>query len=803
MNCLLIYLLTLSVALAQSSLTGEVRDDSDKPMPFASVLLVRASDSLFVKGGVTSEKGQYGFDNVKTGQYRVVVSMVGYQTVKSSVVIVTDAPGPVVVPLLMLTEAAGQLDEVAVTAQKPLFEQQIDRLVINVQSSITASGSTALDVLERSPGVTVDRQGGVLSLVGKSGIRVMIDGKISRLPTDALVQMLAGMSASSIEKIELITTPSARFDAEGDGGFINIILRKNTALGTNGNLDATLGYGYYEKPTAALSLNHRTHRLNVFGDYSLLYDHGWRQLDMYWQTTIQNQQTRIYTVSDRIMKSTVHNARAGFDFALSPKTTVAGLLMGFDNKQWMAPDNDSRTTQDGQLVRQVHITDIALNQWRHLMGNLNLRHTFSVGQELSIDLDHLRYFNTNLHDYVNRYTFAIADLPPTDYLRISKKTPVRSWVAKVDYTRAIGSQTKVEFGGKSTIFRLQNEVAVTRNQTGQWETDSLLSQQFAFIDDVHAAYAALHRTLSARTKIQAGLRYEFTHTYIRSFAGEALVRRRYGNWFPSIFLSRELNKSSSIQVGYSRRIERPSYTLLAPYIFFTDPSTATAGNPLLLPTLTSSVQTVFRFRDSYLLTLNYSRDRNAINQFTLRTNSQENRSVYVPENIRLQQTMSLSFGFPVRLTPIWQLQGNLMGIWSRGESEFDNKAVQVQKWYGSANLSTTIKLLRAFTAELTGNYQLPSLLGLQQRRAQGFVNVGVQKKLNEGKGSLKLTITDLFWTNRTRTTSGVEALNTSGGWMVINEPRVVRLTYSRSFGSNTVKAATKRSTASEEERKRL
>lgn len=795
-------------AQAQTRLTGQVADEQGKPLSFANVLLVNAKDSALVKGAVASEAGAFLLENLRPGRYVVAASAVGFRKTYSPAFALNATDGTHQLAPLRAVADARQLNEVQVLAQKPLFEQQMDRLVINVQSSITSAGSTVLDILERSPGVTVDRQGGILSLIGKSGVRVLIDGKLSRLPAEALVQMLAGIGAGNTEKIELITTPSARFDAEGNAGFINIVLKKNrddgpNAFGTNGSLDATLGYGYYEKPTGSLTLNHRTKRVNLFGDYSILYDHGWMQLDTYWQTAVQNQLTGLYTTSDRILKRTVHNARAGFDYTLSPKTTVGGLLMGFDNKLRVMATNDSRTTRAGQLIRQVYVADNEINQWQHLMGNLNLRHTVSTGQEISIDLDYLRYYNTNPHDYVNRYPLPEADRPPLDYLSVRKKTPIQSWVAKLDYTRTINPRTKLEAGGKSTFFRLQNDVAVARNQTGQWETDSLLSQNFAFVDDVHAAYAALHQTLSARTKIQAGLRYEYTATDIRSLSGKELVHRRYGNFFPSVFLLRDLSKTSSLQLSYSHRIERPAYNLLAPFVFFADPSTATGGNPLLLPTLISSLQTVYRFRDSYLLTLNYSRDRNAINRFTLRTNTRENRSVYVPENIRLMQTLSLSFGFPARITPWWQLQANLIGIRAQADAVLDNKAMRVQKWYGSVNVGNTIKLPRAFTAELTGNYQSPFLLGLQFRKAQGYVNVGLQKKLKGENGTLKATVSDVFWTNRMQTASGVEALNTVGGWSGIFEPRVVRLTYSRRFGNTGVKASSRRQTASDEERRRV
>jgi hypothetical protein len=308
------------------TLSGKVQETDGKPLPFANVLLLSSKDSSLVKGAVTTDAGTFRIENIKDENYLIAVSMIGYQKTYSAPFIMSQAD--VKLPLLTVHAENRQLGEVMVVAQKPLYEQQIDKLVVNVANTLTAAGSTALDVLERSPGIVVNRQNNALSMSGKNGISVMINGKISRLPMDAVIQMLSGMQAGNIEKIELITNPSAVYDAEGDAGIINIVLKKNADYGTNGNMSLSMGYGWYEKPSGSLTLNHRHQRLNFFGDYSAGRERGWFQLSNDIHLRYQNQFTENSILRNSYNIRQSQSARLGLDYQLSEKTTLGVLATG-------------------------------------------------------------------------------------------------------------------------------------------------------------------------------------------------------------------------------------------------------------------------------------------------------------------------------------------------------------------------------------------------------------------------------------------------------------------------------------------
>lgn len=310
-------LFTTSV-IAQQTVTGNLQSANGQPLAQASVLLLNANDSSFVKGAIADPSGTYVFDQAGAGRYQVVASLVGYQTTYSSPFSLSGTGGTHRVDLLTIAPTTKQLGEVTVVAKKPPFEQQLDKLVVNVASVITSAGGSALDVLERSSGVRVDRQNGSISLGGRDGVMVMINGKLSRLPLDAVVQLLSGMNADNIATIELIANPTAKYDAEGNAGLINIVLKRNQDQGTNGSYAFMGGYGRYEKTSGSLSLNHNRGRVNLFSTVSYNYDYRWFDWVAIRTQRVQGELWRNHQFSDRYMRRYTGDFRVGAEISFAP-----------------------------------------------------------------------------------------------------------------------------------------------------------------------------------------------------------------------------------------------------------------------------------------------------------------------------------------------------------------------------------------------------------------------------------------------------------------------------------------------------
>ncbi|WAC13400.1 TonB dependent receptor [Dyadobacter pollutisoli] len=790
----------LAIEASGQSVVGTVQDSKGSPVPYATVFLLNGTDSSLVKGAIATESGHFVIENTREGTFRVAVSAVGFEKRYSTpITLATGARHQL--PSLVLTPEAHQLTEVNVLAKKPLFEQQMDKLVVNVENMLTAAGGSALDVLERSPGVTVNRQNGGLSLNGKNGVLVMIDGRLNRLPMEAVVQMLSGMNASNIDKVELITNPPAQYDAEGDAGLINIVLKKNINEGTNGSYTLSAGLGRFERLNGSLLLNYRKKNLNLFGDYSVLHSRTWMEFigDMrisnegivsLWDFNSQNYHRR-----------QTHNARLGFDYSLSPNTVIGGQFAGFFNGFYEDATRVTNIRQNGPLMEQSILTDDGKNIWYHQMVNANVRHTFAGKQQLSLDVDYLIYNNQNPHDYTNLSAFPQLGTSQTDLTNITKESPIRIWVLKADYSQALGKQHRLDFGAKSTRMQLSNDLTVSKNRDGIWRRDAGLSQLYDLDEVVDALYANGQFQLPKGQKLQAGLRYEYTRTDLGEPGEPPVVRRRYGSFFPSIFWTKDLNKTSSLRLAYSRRIARPQYSLLAPWVIFTSPYTFVTGNPNLLPTFTDAVEATYRFKSSYLFTVRYTHDRNALDRFRIRVDSTSGTSVGRPENINSINGLTTTFSFPVRLTNWWHMQTNLTGYGQAIETLAEGKPVSLRIFAGNGLNASTFTLSKTWTAELALFYTTPSFMGIARVKAMGSVNAGLKKKFKSG-GNLLVNVTDLFWTNRLRVITDNPAVRQVSSWGLNFEPRVVQFTYTNTFSKKTVNAANRRATGSEEERSR-
>ncbi|HYO21131.1 MAG TPA: outer membrane beta-barrel protein, partial [Flavisolibacter sp.] len=587
-------LLCCAEAAAQSKINGNVTGADKQPLSNASVLLLLAKDSSLVKGVVTNARGGYSFENVLPGNYLVSSSFAGFREVYSPLFQLADK-SDVLLEALQLSVKDNQLNAVVVSARKPLFEQKIDRMIINVASSITNAGSTALDVLMRSPGIIVDQQNNTLSMNGKDGVVVMMNGKISRMPMSAVVQMLAGMSSGNIEKIELITTPPANFDAEGNAGYINIVMKTSLQYGTNGSYSVTAGFGKRPAVAASVNFNHRSGPWNVFGDYS--FDRTGLQTNFsFYRKVAQGTrllETEADTERDAVRRN--HNGRLGIDFDVNSKTTIGALFSTFSNLYKMESVNTSNISVNSQLDTTIIIDNDERHPITNYSGNINLTHLYAPGERLSLNADYVYFNDANDVNYTNNYYGRGGGFLFSDLTRSGKETPIRFWVGSADYTKKFSEKVEMESGVKATVSRFTNDVQVERQKQRDWLVDRELTAIHFLKESIYAAYTSFSAKLSGKTSMKAGLRYEYTNSNLESETVKNIVDRHYGNLFPSVFLAHTINEARSVNFAYSRRITRPTFNDMAPFVYFVDPNTLFSGNPALQPSIANS------FKSDYLI----------------------------------------------------------------------------------------------------------------------------------------------------------------------------------------------------------
>lgn len=792
----------LPILSAQSQINGTVLDSKNTAVAYANVLLLRAADTSLVRGAVTNDNGTFQINDIAAGTYLMEVSMLGYQPHRSDIFEMRGAGTQKDLGTIVLQDDAAQLETVEIVAKKPLYEQKIDRLVINVENSITSAGATALDVLERSPGVVVNRQSNSIALAGKSGVVVMINGRINRMPLEAVVQMLAGMPSGNIEKIELITTPPANLDAEGNAGFINIVMKQSNDDGFNGAYNFSGGIGRGSNASAGINFNYRNKKINLYGDYSFGRQAQEQLFLSDRQVQLNGTTIRTDTRSDREPVQRNHNARLGLDWSIGKKTVLGMLLSSYDNRWSMDAVNSSTISLNGTPDTLLRIVNDEVNHWQHLGANLNLQHTIRPDELLTLDLDVLAYDNENPTNYLTSYTEAGGGFLFEERTFSGKVTPIQVGVGKLDYSKRFSGKLKMEAGIKGTSSRFDNDVTVFRIENGTPVNDPSLTAQYRLEESIGAAYTAFDFKLDDKSDAKLGLRYEYTNSNLGSAERANIVDRQYGNFFPSAFISRNFNDKHSANLSYSRRISRPTFNDLAPFVIFLDPYTFFSGNAALQPSISNNVKLDYRL-GSTLFSMQYTVEDSAIAPFQSRVIEGTNQQLLAAENLKDRKTLAFTLALPIQIAEWWRMQNNLIGTWQGVNVYFDGALVNIQNKNLQMVWINNFTLPKDFSAEVFGFYQTKALFGSSIALPVYGINVGIQKKFPGNGGTLRFGVDDVFNSFRFRGENNLPEHNLVSNFEVDFSQRTFKLSYSRNFGNNQLKGARQRATGSEEERRRV
>lgn len=794
------FILFGSSVFSQGMIQGKVHDTQSKGISYANVLLRSPIDSVLIKGAISDESGNFVFHEIPKGEFFVETFFVGYAKSYSHVFSFSGT-GSLGLEEITLNEEAKNLDEVTVVATKPLFELEMGKMVVNVSNSVTSAGLSVIDILEKSPGVLVNRQNNSLSLSGKNGVVILMNGKRFRMPVEAAYQMLAGLNSSDVEKIEIMTVPPANYDADGDAGFINVVMKRdNGMIGTNGSLTVGQGYGSGYNGNMSFNLNHQGPKFSWFGLLSSTYADQVGEWDAFRGNNNGLEDISIDTEIERVSTRKALNYQAGFDYVLGKKTILSALVSGYNTRWDMTAPSSTESMYSISPDTLVTMTTIEENSWSHVMGNINLQHTFQKGQVLNANLDYLTYKNSNPTWYTTDYYAESGDLVSTEKIRITKDTPIDLWVADLTYSMKIGKSVTVDSGIKGTFSNLTNDVIFKEQIGSQWIVNPEYSSDASLKEDILAAFSTASIVFNEKTTLNAGLRYENTKTDLTTISGEEIVYRNYGDFFPTVFLSRKINPENSIQFSYGRRITRPTFNEMAPWVIFSDPFTLFAGNENILPTYTNNIKTDYSYK-SWIFSVQYSKDKNVIMPFQPTLDEESNTLFLKTDNIDQRQTVSMVVAFPLQVTSWWEVQNNLTANYQKVNSVLNGEVYEVDL-IGSQIISTnTFKLPKKYTIELLGYYSSPAVNGYFNMLSRGFVNLGIQKQF-EKAGVLRLSCNDIFETSQLRWQSfDGSTIEFAGRYKY--EKRVFMATYTYNFGNNKVKGTRSRSVGSQAEQRRV
>lgn len=755
----------LTMNPAKAIIKGKVVDaESQFPLEFATVTLFNREDSSLVTGAITDETGSFLLET-KFGNYYIQVEFLAFKSKTIKNISLTREDPVADLGIIQLESDSKMLMEVEVRAEKSQMQLSLDKRVFNVGKDLANSGGTAADVLDNVPSVTVDVEGNV-ELRGSGGVRILVDGKPSGLVGISNSDGLRQIPANLIDRIEVITNPSSRYEAEGMSGIINIVLKKDRSQGLNGSFDLTLGnpdeYG------AAVNLNYRKDRFNFFTNYGLRYRKGPGEGTLY-QEFYRNDTTLITDQSSRRSRGGLSNSiRLGADYFFSPKSILTSAL----NFRYSDDDNFNRITYRDYVnsldnpIGITYRTDDEVETEPNLEYALTYKKLFERdGHEFTADFRYQDNTEEENSDFLEEKfgVDGITKIAPDLHQRSNNQEKQKNLILQTDYVQPFGKDGKFEAGLRAGLRDINNDFMVEQEfGEGEWFRLPGLSNDFIYEEDIYAAYASIGNKFG-RFNWQTGLRGEYSDIY--TALGDTTNQQRYSNFFPSLFLGYEFSEKNSMQVSYSRRIRRPGFWELNPFFTFSDARNFWSGNPNLTPEFTDSYEVGYLQyfnKGSLTSSVFYRHTKDVVER--IRTQLSDTTSFTQPINLATRDDYGMEFTFSYDPFKFWRLNGNANFFRSKIEGEYEGQifSADTYTWFGRLSSRLTIK--KKVDVQVNFNYRAPRNTTQGKEKSIWHIDPAASMEILKGNGTLTLSVRDLFNTRRRRHVTAGTNFYTEGDW---------------------------------------
>lgn len=705
---------------------------------------------------------------------------------------------------LISSDSVHQLKQVVVSSKKPLYEVKIDKTVVNVDASPSNVGTNVIEVLEKAPGVNVDKDGNI-SLKGKNAVLVMIDGRPSYLTPADLYNYLKSLPSTAIDQIELMTNPPAKYDASGNAGVINIKTKKNKTMGFNGTYNASIGQGIYNRHSNSLNLNYRKNKLNIFSNMSYSNWGGFNNLKILRKYKDDNNIVKAIFDQSAFAKNKEDNninVKIGFDYSISNKTNIGAILSGFVNPESSFNDNISLLKNaENKIDSIVNSKNSITNTWKNISTNFYLQHKFdSLGKELSIDID-ASTFNSNSNSLLIN-SILNADNSFRSKEELLGKFPIDIQIVSIksDYTYPLKNKGKVELGAKSSYVETTNEANFFNILPLGQTIDYNKTNSFNYKENINAAYLNYSKEIK-KWGFQLGLRAENTNSngYQKGNAQrtDSSFTRSYTNLFPTSYITYTANEKNQYTINFGRRIDRPSYQDLNPFVFYLDNFTYNKGNPFLQPQISNNVELAYTYNQFITTTLNYS----VTNKIFQESMIQDGYATIVQtNNIGIKTNYGISTNIQYEAKKIFSSNIYLAYTHDNYKGEVAGDKLDLSADMYLISLNNQFKFNKGWSAELSGWYRTKGVEGQLLINPLSQVNMALQKQVLKNKGTFKFGVRDIFLTNFP---SGIIRFSkTEANFSNRRDSRIFSLSFTYRFGKS-FKAVSKKVTGAEDEKSRI
>lgn len=795
------------VSFAQKfyKITGKIIDEKAVAVPFSIVKILNYPDTTLVKSVSTDIDGAFVIDQLQKGDYVLSISMVGFKIKKTAKISLT---ADLTLPAISIESLVKQLNEVSVQGKRPFIEHQIDKTVLNVENSIVSTGGTALEILEKAPGVQIDRQNDQILLNNKAGVMVMVDGKNNFLSRADLTTYLNTLSSTQIATIEIITNPSAKYDAAGNAGIIDIKLKRNKAFGTNGSVSSTYRNAIKANlPTNIygsefnLNLNNRNKKWNFYSNANASKNNNFSTMLLERTTNANGLQSAFNQNFNKLYNGSRLAGKLGADYYASEKTTIGVMLDGGSSTRKL--DNFSQTfineTQAGVTNNNslIQYSD-ANTPNKNYSANFNVKHEFKKdGASLNFDADYSGFNYSGLENFSTNFFDKSSVIYNNTMIKNDSKTDINIYAVKTDFTWPVSKTVKLETGLKSSYVKTDNNFLSSAFLNNEWQNIVGQSNNFIYKENVNAAYGNLSKDFG-KWQIQTGLRAELTQSTGESVTNNTQVKQHYLSLFPTIFVSQKISENSSLRYSYGRRIDRPNYQQLNPFNFYLDPYTIQQGNPYLKPQFTSNFEVSYNYKSGLSFSLGYSKTKDLILDSKTAQNDSTRIVTVGQGNIGSGEYYTANLYFPLTITKWWSMQNNFSLFYNTfNDDNLEGAPFVLSKVAYNFNVSSSIVLGSNWSLETNFWLNSPKVRGLEKTIIYQYaLNSGVQKSFFKKSLKVRLNVDDIFATNYWKGTLEYQNVNLKVQNNYISRRASFNISYN--FGNQNVKSARDRKTATDD-----
>ncbi len=744
----------------KATIKGKIVDtQTGAPLGYATIRVHKTADSSLVSGSISDDKGQFLVE-VPYGKYYTVVEFIGYKSLKGSMFEVSKEQSVQDLGVLKIETSSRTLDEVVVQAEKSSMELSLDKRIFNVGKDLANAGGTAIDILSNVPSVSVDTEGNV-KLRGSDGVRILIDGKPSGLVSFKGGAGLQQLQGNQIERVEIITNPSARYEAEGMSGIINIVLKKERKQGFNGSFEVVTGF----RPNfgVAANVNYRKNKLNFFLNYGIAYRIPISAGRLYQEVYGKDTTAILQQTNNGEVRTVANTIRGGLDYFFNDKNILTASYQ-FRRTDVLRITNNQYKDYINTLSNLNTITD---RQQRETEAEpyseyaITYKKTYNKkGQELIADVRYLTYWERSDQTFTQSSVFANGSPNKKgDLLQKSLNDEYENQlIAQLDYVQPIGKEGKFETGLRSSFRDMVNDYIVTqRNEQGVFEPLPGLDNYFIYKENIHGVYGIIGNK-TKKFSYQAGLRAEMTDVKTILQETNQSNPRQYTNLFPSAHFTYNINQENAFQLSYSRRVRRPTYNDLSPYVTFSDQRNFFSGNPDLNPEFTNSFDLghiKYFEKGSFTSSLYYRHTNGKV--LRIRRVDAQGFSNTRPENLATEDAFGAEFTSTYTPAKWWKLDFNFNFFRAITDGQNLDNTFKADTYSWFARQTSRFNLAQGTDLQIRANYEAPQQLPQGRRKSRTFVDLAFSKEILKGKGTLTFNVIDLFNSRYMRTVT--EGLN--------------------------------------------